>query len=163
MTKKYSFYIGILFIVALLQEFGLSKLTLYNVSPDIVTIFLAFISVTIGQRTGTSFGFFAGLLTGILSGNLGLNMLARTVEGFIAGFFNVPDDSHATATQKTKRLYGAIVTAGFCSNAVLVTGYKSIALSPAYRIFVLGAIESLITLTLAFILTRLFLRKSLAG
>ena len=163
MTKKYSFYIGILFIVALLQEFGLSKLTLYNVSPDIVTIFLAFISVAIGQRTGTSFGFFAGLLTGILSGNWGLNMLARTVEGFIAGFFNVPDDSHATVTQKTKRLYGAIVTAGFCSNAVLVTGYKSIALSPAYRIFVLGAIESLITLTLAVILTRLFLRKSLAG
>lgn len=113
MTKKYPLYIGILVIVALVQELGLSHLTLYNVSPDIVTIFLAFISITIGQKAGTSFGFAAGLLTGILSGNMGLNMLARTIEGFIAGFFNIPEDSHATAKQITKRIYGAIVTAGF--------------------------------------------------
>jgi len=112
-TKKYPLYIGILVIVALVQELGLSHLTLYNVSPDIVTIFLAFISITIGQKAGTSFGFAAGLLTGILSGNMGLNMLARTIEGFIAGFFNIPEDSHATAKQITKRIYGAIVTAGF--------------------------------------------------
>jgi len=162
-TKKYPYYIAILFIVALVQELGLSHLTFYHVSPDIVTIFLAFISVTIGQKAGTSFGFFAGLLTGILSGNMGLNMLARTVEGFIAGFFNIPEDSHATTKQKSKRLYGAIVTAGFCANAVLVTGYNPLALSSAYRIFVLGFLESLITLILAFIITRLFLKKSLAG
>jgi len=162
-TKKYPLYIGILVIVALVQELGLSHLTLYNVSPDIVTIFLAFISITIGQKAGTSFGFAAGLLTGILSGNMGLNMLSRTIEGFIAGFFNIPEDSHATAKQITKRIYGAIVTAGFCANAVMVAGYNPLALSPAYRIFVLGFLESLFTLILAVILNRLFLRKSFAG
>lgn len=162
MTKKYPLYIGILFIVVLVQEFGLSHLTLFNVSPDIITIFIAFISVTVGQKSGTSFGFMAGLLSGIFSGNMGLNMLARTVEGFIAGFFNIPDGSHATAKQKTKRIYGAIVTAGFCANSVLAAGYNPLAISPAYRIFVLGLIESLLTLILAVIVTRLFLRQSLA-
>ena len=162
MTKKYPLYIGILFIVALLQEFGLSHLTLFDVSPDIITIFIAVISVTVGQKSGTSLGFMAGLLSGILSGNMGLNMLARTVEGFIAGFFIIPAGSHATATQKTKRIYLAIVTAGFCANSVLAAGYNPLAISPVYRIFVLGVIESVLTLILAVIVTRLFLRQSLA-
>lgn len=162
MTKKYPLYIGILFIVALVQEFGLSHLTLFDVSPDIITIFIAVISVTVGQKSGTSLGFMAGLLSGILSGNMGLNMLARTVEGFIAGFFNIPAGSHATATQKTKRIYLAIVTAGFCANSVLAAGYNPLAISPVYRIFVLGVIESVLTLILAVIVTRLFLRQSLA-
>ena len=162
MTKKYPLYIGILFIVVLVQEFGLSHLTLFNVSPDVITIFIAFISVIIGQKSGTSFGFVAGLVSGILSGNMGLNMLARTAEGFIAGFFNIPDDSHATSKQKSKRLYGAIVTAGFCANSIMVAGYNPLALSPVYRIVVLGFLESLFTLILAVIIIRLFLRKSLA-
>ena len=162
MTKKISLYTVILIVVALVQELGLSHLSLLKISPDLVTIFLAFISVTIGQKTGTSFGFAAGLITGIFSGNLGLTMLARTVEGFIAGYFNIPDDSHATAKQKTRRLYGAIVTAGFIANAVFVAGYNPLGLSPAYRIVALGLLESLLTLLLAVIVTRLFLRKSLA-
>ncbi len=162
MTKKYPLYIGILFLAALFQEFGLSRLTLFNVSPDIITICIAFISVTVGQKSGTSFGFMAGLLSGILSGNMGLNMLARTVEGFVAGFFNIPVGSHATAKQKTKRIYGAIVTAGFTANSVLAAGYNPLAISPLYRIVVLGLVETLLTLILAVIVTRLFLRQSLA-
>jgi rod shape-determining protein MreD len=157
-TKKISLYIGILLLVTLVQEFGLSRLTLFNVSPDIVTIFIAFISVTIGQKTGTSFGFAAGFL----SGNIGLHMLAGATEGFTAGYFNIPENSHATAKLKTKRLYGAVVTAGFCTNAILAVGYNPLGLSVPYRIFVLGILESLMTLLLAFIITRFFLRKSLA-
>jgi len=161
-TKKISLYIALLFVVTLTQEFGLSHLSLFKISPDLVTIFIAFISVTIGQKTGTSFGFAAGIITGILSGNLGLNMLARTVEGFIAGYFNIPENSHATAKQKTTRLYGASVTAGFIANAVLAAGYNPLGLSLTYRIVVLGLLESFLTLLLAVILSRLFLRKSLA-
>lgn len=144
----------------MVQVFGLSRLTLFSVSADAVTIFLAFISLTIGQRAGTSFGFAAGILIGIFSGNMGLNMLARTVEGFVAGFFNIPETSHATARQKTKLLYGAIVTAGFLSNAILSAGYNPLGLPPAYRIVVLGLLQSLLTLILAAIVNRLVLKKS---
>ena len=162
MTKNISNFIIGLFTVVLIQEFGLSRLTLFQVSPDLVTIFLAFAAININQKASTSFGFAAGILAGILSGNLGLNMLTRTCEGFIAGYFNIPEDCHATAKQKTKRLYGAVATAGFLGNVVFAIGYNPLGLPPIYRIFVSGVLESLFTLLLAVIITRFFLRQSLA-
>jgi rod shape-determining protein MreD len=161
-TRKIPFYIGALIIVSLLQVFGLSHLAIFDVSPDAVSILLAFIAVTIGQKSGTSFGFAAGVLTGLFSGNIGLSMLARTIEGFIAGFFHIPENSHATSKQKTKRLYSAVLTACFAANSVFAFGYNPLGLSLYYRILVLGLLESLITLALAFIVNRLFLRKNLS-
>ncbi|TLU58495.1 MAG: rod shape-determining protein MreD [Chlorobium sp.] len=149
-------------IVPLVQEFGLSRLSLFGVSPDAITIYLAFIALIAGQRSSTSFGFASGIIIGILSGNIGLNMLVRTIEGFIAGYFHIPDSSHSTTKQKTRRIYGAVVMAGFCGNAVFAIGYNPLALSPLYRIAVLGVLESFLTLILAVILNWLFLRKSLA-
>ena len=161
MTKAFSLSLILLCITsALVQEFGLTRLTLFNVSPDVVTIFLAFLAVTVGKRSSTSFGFAVGILTGILSGNMGLNMLSRTVEGFIAGYFHIPEDSHATAKQKIRRFYSAIVIAGFCGNAVIASGYNPLGLLPAYRVIVLGLLEALFTIILAVILHWFFLKKS---
>ncbi|WP_076792216.1 rod shape-determining protein MreD [Chlorobium sp. KB01] len=160
MATKIPFYIVLLCIVSLLQVFGLSHLTIFDVSPDAISLFLAFIAVTIGQRAGTSFGFAAGVIAGLMSGNMGLSMLARTVEGFIAGFFNIPENSHATSKQKTKRMYSALLTASFLANAVFAAGYNPLGLSPLYRILVLGLLESLLTLILAFIAKRLLMRKT---
>ncbi len=162
MTTKLSLSIVLLCIISLVQEFGLSRLTLFNVSPDAITIFIAFLAVKFGQKTSTSFGFMGGILTGILSGNMGLIMLARTVEGFIAGYFHVPEDSHATARQKQRRFFSAVVIAGFCANTVIAAGFNPQGLSPVYRIVVLGLLESLFTVILAVILNWFFLKKSLA-
>ncbi|EAT58884.1 hypothetical protein [Chlorobium ferrooxidans] len=160
MATKIPFYIVLLCIVSLLQVFGLSHFTIFDVSPDAISLLLAFIAVTIGQRAGTSFGFAAGVITGLMSGNMGLSMLARTVEGFIAGFFNIPENSHATSKQKTKRMYWAVMTATFSANAIFAAGYNPLGLSPFYRILVLGLLESLLTLILAFIAKRLLMRKT---
>jgi rod shape-determining protein MreD len=161
-SRNVPLYTFILCVFILVQEFGLSHLSIFGVSPDLVTIFLAFIGVTIGQRTGMSFGFAAGIVTGILSGHMGLHMLARTFEGFIAGYFHIPEESHANKKQKMKRIYWSVVTAGFLANAVLASGYNPLGLSLPYRIMVLGGVESLLTLILAVILKLLFLKKSLA-
>jgi len=161
-TKAFSLSFIILCIAsALLQEFGLTRLTLFNISPDAITVFLAFLAVSAGQRASTSFGFAVGILTGILSGNMGLNMLSRTVAGFIAGYFHIPEDSHATAKQKKRRFFRAVVIAGFCGNAVLAAGYNPLGLSTAYRVVVFGLLESFITLILAVILHWLLLKKYL--
>lgn len=160
MTRNIHYYIIALCITCMIQVFGISRLTLFNVSPDAVTIFLVFISLTIGQRAGMSFGFAAGMLVGIFSGNMGLNMLARTVEGFLAGFFHIPETSHATTRQKTKLLYGAILIAGFTGNAILASGNNPLGLHPVYRIVVLGLLQSLFTMLLAAVLNRLVLKKS---
>ncbi len=162
MAKNAPLYTLFLCVIILVQEFGLSHFGIFDVSPDLVTIFLAFIGVMIGQRTGMSFGFAAGIFTGILSGHMGLHMLARSVEGFIAGYFHIPEESHANKKQKIKRIYWAVVTAGFLANAVLAAGYNPLGLSLPYRIVVLGGVESILTLLLAVMLKLLFLKKSLA-
>jgi rod shape-determining protein MreD len=149
-------------IVTLVQEFGLSRLVLFDVYPDALSIFLAFLAVTTGQKRSTSFGFAAGMLAGLLSGNMGLNMLAGTVGGFFAGYFHTPEDSHATAKQKSRYFYSAVLTAGFCSNAIIAIGYNPLGLSPVYRIVMLSFLGSLFTLILAMVVNILFLRKSLA-
>jgi rod shape-determining protein MreD len=114
--KKYFLYTAIVVALAFTQRFLVSKLLVLNAAPDILAIFIAFISVTVGQRTGTNYGFGAGLIAGILSGNLGLSALVGTVQGFTAGFFHVPEESHATSVKKKRNFYAASVTA-------LVAGY----------------------------------------
>jgi rod shape-determining protein MreD len=161
-TRKITLYLVLLCIISLVQELGVSRITIFRVSPDIVTIFLAFIAVTTSQKTSTSFGFAAGVLTGLLTGNIGLNMLARTAGSFIAGYFHTPITSHATAKQKTRRFYGAVIAAGICVNAVLANGSNPLGLSLAYRVVFFGLLESLFNLILAVILNRLFLSKSFA-
>ena len=162
MTKEFSLLILMLCIVTFVQEFGLSRLTLLEVFPDALSVFLAFIAVTKGQKTSTTFGFAAGLIAGILSGNIGLHMLANTSAGFLAGFLHTPDDSHATIKQKVTRFYGAVMTAGFAANAVMAAGYNPLGLPPEYRIVTLGVLEALLSLTLAILANQLFLRKSFA-
>ena len=163
MTKK--IYITILFfcIITLVQVFGLSRMTLFHVSVDALTIFLAFIAVTASQNTSTSFGFVAGMLEGLLTGNMGMHMLARTVGSFIAGYFHTPKESHTTIKQNSKRFYGAVIVAGLCANAILSATGNPLGFSPAYRIVVFGLLESFFNLILAIIVNWLFLRQSLAN
>ncbi|MGB7510537.1 MAG: rod shape-determining protein MreD [Pelodictyon phaeoclathratiforme] len=163
MTRNIPFYLFALCIVSLMQEFGFSHLTLFKVSFDAVTIFLAFIAITTTQKTSMSFGFAAGVLAGLLTGNMGLQMLARTVGSFVASFFQTPKESHATIKQKSRRFYGAVIAAGLCTNAILAIGENPLGLSLAYRLVVFGLLESLFNIILALILNRLFLRKSLVN
>ncbi len=161
MTKKFLVSLVLLCIVSLVQEFGLSHVTFFNASPDAVTIFLAFIAVTSDRNTSTSFGFVAGMISGLLSGNMGLHMLARTIGSFTASYFQTPNESHATVNQRSRRFYSAVILAGLCANLVLAAGENPLGVSPLYRIFVFGILESLFNLILAMVLNRLFLRQSL--
>ncbi len=163
MTRNIPLSLALLCIVSVVQVLGFSHLTFFMVSPDAITIFLALIAVTTNQNTSTSFGFTAGVITGLLSGNMGLHMLARTVGGFIAGFFLTPKGSHATIKQKSRQFYGAVIAAGLCTNAIMAAGENPLGLSLAYRLFVFGALESLFNLILAVILRRLFLKQSLVN
>ena len=159
--KKILISLVLLCIVSLVQEFGFAHVTFFNASPDAVTIFLAFIAVTFERNTSTSFGFAAGVISGLLSGNMGLHMLARTTGSFIASYFHTPNESHATVNQRNRRFYSAVIMAGLCTNVVLAAGENPLGVSPLYRIFVFGLLESLFNLILAIVLNRLFLRQLL--
>lgn len=93
------------------QHFFISKLIILHTSPDLSAIFIAFISMSVGQRSGTSFGFATGLISGFLTGNIGLGGLVGSSQGLVAGFFHVPEESHATSVKKKRMFYSASLAA----------------------------------------------------
>lgn len=165
MTKNIPSLIILFCIVLLIQIFGLSYIRVFNVTPDAVTVFISLIAVTLSQRASTSFGFAAGIILGLFSENTGMLMgwlmLARTAEGFIAGFFNIPENSHATTKQKNRRIYTAIIISGLASSAILSAVYNPLGFSPVIRIVLLGLLKTVLTLILAFIANMVILKKTL--
>ncbi|KZK73813.1 MAG: rod shape-determining protein MreD [Pelodictyon luteolum] len=152
----------VLLIVCIMQVLGFSRLTLFHTAPDALAVFLGFSAVTLGRNAGTGFGFLGGMLCGILTGDIGLHMLAGTTGGFIAGSFHIPRDSHATPSQKMRRIYGATASAAFVSHTVLAIGLNPLGLSPVYRIVVLGLLATLFTLMLAFVSNLLILKNTIS-
>ncbi|NTU98224.1 MAG: rod shape-determining protein MreD [Chlorobiaceae bacterium] len=165
MTRNIPSLIILFCIVLLVQVFGLSYIRVFNVTPDAVTIFIALAGVTLSQRASTTFGFAAGIVLGIFSENTGMVMgwimLSRTVEGFIAGFFNIPENSHATTKQKNRRIYNAIIISGLLSGFIVSAVYNPLGFSPLIRIVVLGLLKTLLTVILAFLANIVILKKSL--
>lgn len=162
MNKKLTLSLGILLAAILLQTFALSRATLLGVSPDVVTVFLAITSVFTGQRSGMTYGSASGIIGGLLSGNIGFTMLTRTIEGFVAGYFHVPEDSHATYTQKSRMLYFAAFFASFAGNLVFNLVHNPLGEPLLYRTLVSGTVVCTMNLLITIAVNRLFLKKTLA-
>jgi len=80
----------ILFLLAgvMIQLFIIPLFSIGVVVPDIITLIVIFVSFYLGRMNGTVFGFFAGLIFDLVSGGmLGSNMFAKTLTGFLAGYF----------------------------------------------------------------------------
>lgn len=105
-------------ILAFVQHFAISRVLILHTAPDLPALFIAFISMSVGQRSGTSFGFAAGLLSGFLSGNIGLGGLVGSSQGLVAGFFQVPEESHATSIKKRRMYYAASATSIITGNTI---------------------------------------------
>jgi hypothetical protein len=146
----------------LVQHFLFSRLVLLHASPDLLSVFVAFASMSLGQRTGTTFGFASGLLTGFLTGDIGMSALVRTVEGFSAGFFHVPDERHATPTLKKRKLYLAALTALASGNLLQAILQNPQAQPFILRFLTLVVLATLLSMILVIVAYHLFLKKLLA-
>lgn len=95
MISKILKYVVLLVVFIVLQKslIWLIAISAYNISPDLVMVVLAYISIKEGKTMGIIFGFFAGLLIDILGGTfIGLQALSYTLACFVAGFFNSEDE-----------------------------------------------------------------------
>ncbi|MGB9696879.1 MAG: rod shape-determining protein MreD [Ignavibacteria bacterium] len=95
MVSKILKYVVVLAVFIVLQKslIWLLAISTYNISPDLVIVILAYISIKEGKITGVTFGFFAGLLIDILGGTfIGLQALSYTLACFVAGFFKREDE-----------------------------------------------------------------------
>ena len=159
--KKYPLYTVSLIVMAVLQHFAFSKLVIFGASPDILAVTITFASVILGQRTGTTFGFAAGLIAGFLSGNPGLFALVGTVEGFLAGYFHVPEDSHATSVKKRRMFYFASGTALVAGNLLLATLSNPLALPFYVRIPEMVIFGTMMSMILTVLMYQLALKRLL--
>ena len=78
----------IFFPVAVIQLTVIPFFEFDYVTPDLILILLVFFTLQQGQLYGTVLGFIFGFLFDLMSGGLlGSSMFAKTLAGFIAGYF----------------------------------------------------------------------------
>jgi rod shape-determining protein MreD len=151
--KKYPLYTVFVLLAILVQHFVLSKLVILHVAPDLLTIVIAFVAITVG--------FISGLLIGFLSGNPGLFALIGTVEGFVAGFFHVPEDSHATSVKKRRMFYLSALFALLSGNMLQAILNDPLSLPLFMRIVTLAGLGTLLSMLISVIMYYLLLKKIL--
>ncbi|MBI5216945.1 MAG: rod shape-determining protein MreD [Ignavibacteriae bacterium] len=80
-------FVGFLLIVV--QTTIARYLSVADIAPDLLAIFIVYLAVKEGQLSGTMWGFLVGLGIDMMAGSfIGLSALTKTFGGFIAGYFH---------------------------------------------------------------------------
>jgi rod shape-determining protein MreD len=83
-------YILVSLLLLLLSTTLVKFLSIREIVPDILLVWIVYIAIREGQIAGMTAGFLLGLIVDLLSGPdgmTGLSALAKTVAGFLAGYF----------------------------------------------------------------------------
>ena len=92
MVNKVISSIFILLVLTLLQLVVVPLISINNVVPNVVLVYIIFYSLKHGQNAGTIFAFFMGLIYDLSSSALiGSGMFSFTIAAFIAGYFYKED------------------------------------------------------------------------
>ncbi len=110
-------YILIGALLLALQATLMRFFSIESVIPDIVVIWLVYVSLREGQIAGSIAGFFAGLILDFVSGDfLGLSALTKSLCGFFAGYFY--DEFKTSQTFGTYRFFFAVLLSSLLHNVV---------------------------------------------
>ncbi|MCO6466125.1 MAG: rod shape-determining protein MreD [Bradyrhizobiaceae bacterium] len=93
-----------------------------SITPDLMLILVVWVALIEGQFTGTIAGFACGLLFDAISGDvIGTNALAKTIAGFVAGYFFKP--GFGIAIIGNYRFLLIVTLAGLIHNLLYFTFY----------------------------------------
>lgn len=88
MRVLYIVAILLFFPLLLLQSTVVPLISIVGIIPDLILILLVYFTLRLGQMHGTILGFVFGFFLDIITGNIfGSAMIAKTVSGFVAGYF----------------------------------------------------------------------------
>jgi rod shape-determining protein MreD len=93
LQRRILWYVLFAFGLGFIQKLLIDRLTLFGAKPDAMLLLAVWIGRREGGSIGTTSGFFIGLIMDLLHGTLGIESFAKTVSGFVAGFFSDPDDA----------------------------------------------------------------------
>ncbi len=78
----------IFLFLAALQLTLIPFISIKGIVPDLIVIYVVMFALRYGQLKGTFFGFVVGFIFDLISGGLvGSAMFAKTLAGFVAGYF----------------------------------------------------------------------------
>jgi rod shape-determining protein MreD len=97
-------------LIVAVQWLVLGRLLLWGVFPDAVLIYIVVLALRDGRLSGSIFGFVFGFLCDLIYGTWGVQMLAKTIVGFLVGLFAIgPRDSFNLSA--VQALIGGLVIA----------------------------------------------------
>lgn len=88
MNKRIFLIIVSTFFSIFFQFLFINRIPVFDLTPDIVLIPIAFVAINYGRTAGTLFGFFTGLILDVISGFWGVHTLAKLCSGFVLGSFH---------------------------------------------------------------------------
>ena len=130
-----------------------------NIIPDVLLIWIVYVAVTEGQIRSTVVGFSIGLAMDLVSGQfLGLSALAKTIAGFLSGYFY--HENKVDVTLGGYQFLVIVAIASFVHNVVyFVIFTQGSAVSTATAVFEFGLFSTIYTTVVALVPMFIFSRK----
>jgi rod shape-determining protein MreD len=115
-------YIFLSVVFLLVQMNVAHLLTVEGITPDILIIWVVYLSLKEGQTAGTIWGFCIGLAFDIATGGfIGLSALTKTICGFSTGFFY--NENKTLITLSSYRFLVAVLVASLIHNSIYFLVY----------------------------------------
>ena len=133
----------------ILQTTFVRFVSIENVTPDILLVWIAYLALRHGQIHATVAGFILGFIMDIISGNfLGLSALSKTVCGFVGGYFF--DEEKTDQTLATYRFAIIVLIGALVHNLIYFSIFVQGSDFPFFRtIIFFGVTTSLYTSALS--------------
>ena len=112
-----TFLLGLLVVLSQWLVFG--RLQLWGVYPDVVLLFVAWVGIRRGRRTGAFAGFGTGLLIDFVYDTWGLHMLVKTIVGFLVGLFPATERESLLILPRQAFVGGVVIA--LVQNGILAT------------------------------------------
>ena len=114
---KHIKYLFFTFILILIQIHLMRFLSIIGIIPDLLIIWIVYISLKRGQLTGTIWGFAVGLMIDLFTGNfIGLSGISKTIAGFLSGYFY--DENKISAIMSSYRYVIIVLGVSFIHNVI---------------------------------------------
>lgn len=163
MLKKTLSYSLVLLLLTLAQLLFVSRISFMGITPDIISIMIVYTALRHGRTGAMNIGFAGGILLGFFTGNMGAEALAKTIEGLIAGSIHLPEESHASASQKQRYFYRGLLFASLAGNMVTGLLLNAHMVPVSLNLFLTMVIGTAMTMLAGVIAYQLLLGKMLAG
>ena len=157
--KNYFKDLLVLIVIVVLQSTFIPLISVNNVAPDLVLIFVVTVAIKSGQIPATVLGFIGGAVLDLLTGEFfGLGAFTKTISGFMIGYlFN---ENKIDSILKSYQYLMLVAIASLINNILYFAIYtQGTSITFFSAIFEIGFFSSIYTSVITFFPMIYFQRK----